>query len=97
MGRIPKLTRPTIHLNGTAPDDLHRGYQAAVATLRPALAKLEETAPNARDYYPQGPDAFEAARREHEHRVARLTMVLCELVDLSGHALRRGNPEDDGE
>ena len=58
--RKPCLT-PTIHLNGTAKQDLlEERYEAirACAALREALAKA---APNARDYYPQGP---------HAHRLA---------------------------
>ena len=34
---------------------------------------------NARDYYPQGPDAFGDASREHADRIARVRRVRDEI------------------
>ena len=34
-----------------------------------------QTAPNARDYYPQGPDAFNKAADEHEARMSALAKM----------------------
>jgi hypothetical protein len=78
-------TRPTIHLNGTGAEALLLGYEAAGGALRAAMDALEEAGPNARDYYPQGSDAFPRAAREHASRVERLRSVLAEIGDLHEH------------
>jgi hypothetical protein len=73
---------PTIHLNGTSRERLTASLEAAATLLHAALAALAETAPNARDYYPQGDGAFEDARKEHEIRVALVEKARREIVDL---------------
>lgn len=60
-----KIIAPTVHLNGTSKGALMEGYGNAYAALEAAMAALSEACPNGRDYYPQGPDAFVAARDEH--------------------------------
>lgn len=77
------LTVPTVHLNGTACDSLLDAHCGAGSALRAALDALELTAPNPRDYYPQGDAAFAAAKREHADRVGRLRSVLAELEALA--------------
>lgn len=53
---------PTIHLNGTGALTLQTDA-LAIARAAEALEKAMQDAEfNARDYYPQGPGAFEAAR-----------------------------------
>ena len=73
---------PTCHLNGTSPDVLFEQLKVAVSSLRTAQRALEEAAPNARDYYPQGPDAFTLARAAHDDRAQRLKAIQRELVDI---------------
>lgn len=73
---------PTCHLNGTSPDVLFEQLKGAVSSLRTAQRALEEAAPNARDYYPQGPDAFPLARAAHDDRSQRLKAIQRELVDI---------------
>jgi hypothetical protein len=46
------------------------------------MGDLDETQPNARDYYPQGDDAFQQAVREHNARVRRLREVSDELYTI---------------
>jgi hypothetical protein len=70
---------PTCHLNGTSPDVLFEQLKGAVSSLRTAQRALEEAAPNARDYYPQGPDAFTLARAAHDDRAHRLKAIQREL------------------
>lgn len=77
--RIPPLV-PTIHLNGTPADRLSDAVDAALAALRTAIKAVAETAPNARDYYVQGPDAAHRAGREHEARMHRLADNVAELM-----------------
>lgn len=77
------MIKPTIHLNGTSAEELIEKYEKAAADadvlLRCALA---DTAPNARDFYPQGDDAFRQATREHESRIQAIRTVRDELVGI---------------
>ena len=83
----PELTAPTIHLNGSSGEELAARLEAAGAALFSAREALALTAPNARDYYPQGPDAHGRARREHDARARRLLEVQEELVQLHEHVV----------
>lgn len=47
------------------------------------MRAVAEAAPNARDYYPQGPTAHQAAVREHTSRLERLESVRRELEALA--------------
>jgi hypothetical protein len=76
------VTFPTVHLNGTSRDALREGYCKATAAIRAAGNALAEAGPNARDYYPQGPGAFEAARAQHQSRLDRLAAVREELYQI---------------
>jgi len=76
---------PTIHLNGTSADTLLDEYWAALDALQKAIEVLQDAAPNARDYYPQGDGAFHEAAREHKARLAALHGVLAEVRDLANH------------
>lgn len=75
---------PTIHLNGTSKDALLHAFTAADEALAKAGKALAETAPNARDYYPQGPDAYGKAADEHDARMMALGKMradICEVVN----------------
>jgi hypothetical protein len=74
---------PTIHLNGTSKDSLVEGLCNASAALDAAYQELKKTAPNGRDYYPQGAKAMEAAEREHMSRLRRLDEVKKEVDELA--------------
>jgi hypothetical protein len=76
------VTPPTIHLNGTSPGELTHTLQAASDLLWATIKAVTDTAPNARDYYPQGPAAYGDALTEHIGRVQRLTDVRAELIEL---------------
>lgn len=52
---------PTIHTNGTPRQILEDGYLAAYSGVLKAMAALAQVDLNARDYYPQGDDAFAKA------------------------------------
>jgi hypothetical protein len=73
---------PTLHLNGSAADNLIDDLANTTAALREALRKMEFAAPNARDYYPQGDGAFRAAMVEHVARVERVRAVLTEYESI---------------
>lgn len=74
---------PTVHMNGTAGEVLRDQYAAAAEAVRKAIDALCDAGPNARDYYVQGPDARQAAQREHETRVAALKRVRDELAAIA--------------
>jgi len=77
------MIAPTIHMNGTGREALLDQVTDAASALYKALDALSEAAPNGRDYYPQGPAAFEQARTEHQSRADRLRSVLSELQALA--------------
>jgi len=76
------MTKPTIHTNGTSADDLRDGYLKALAAIRNAVKAVQETYPNGRDYYPQGPCVIYRAMEEHEGRLSALQHVHDELGEL---------------
>jgi len=75
---------PTIHLNGTSADSLLDSLGAAADALEAAYQALKQTAPNGRDYYPQGPAAMGAARSEHEARLKKIDQVKDEIEAMIG-------------
>ena len=79
------MIKPTIHLNGSSPERLRDGYRNARRALHKAMEAINEAAPNGRDYYPQGENAFNVAAKEHYERVARLKETLEELNALEEH------------
>lgn len=74
---------PLIHLNGTSKDSLTEDVWAAWTALEAAITTVVNARPNARDYYPLGPDAFKTAAKEHEARVEKLVSVQKELQALA--------------
>lgn len=79
------MIKPTIHMNGTSPQDLLEGYSDAMEKVSDAVCALKNVAPNGRDYYPQGDAALSQAIREHNERVKAVELVLQELTDLALH------------
>lgn len=79
------MRKPTIHFNGTSVDHLLDTYTHAHAAIREAIDALAQTAPNGRDYYPQGDAAINEAMFEHQSRALRLKSVLREIEDLMVH------------
>jgi hypothetical protein len=73
------VIHPTIHLNGTSKESLVDGWNDAYAALQAAYTALQHTAPNGRDYYPQGPDAIQTATTEHRMRLLKIECVLEDL------------------
>lgn len=73
------MRTPTVHLNGTSRDELDSQLGRARETLRLALDALHDATPNARDYYPQGEDAFREAAAEHAARVSAIRRVLADI------------------
>ena len=76
---------PTIHLNGSGAQGMADGYCAAMCAVNDALEKVAEAGPNARDDYPQGQPAIDAALAQHRDRCDRLRAVAAELEQLARH------------
>jgi hypothetical protein len=77
------MITPTVHLNGTSREELLHQYIAALEAIRGAHDALCAMSPHGRDYYPQGPDAFQIARQEHQDRLASLEGLRMEIEELA--------------
>lgn len=73
------IIAPIIHLNGDRPETLCSALERAYIAVGTALLALKETAPNARNYYPQ-PGLFEQAVAQYQQRIAALKAVRLSLV-----------------
>jgi hypothetical protein len=69
------VTLPTIHLNGTGANGLEAEYRAVRLAIYDAVLALETATCNARDFYPQGPGAYEKARAERQQAFNNLQQV----------------------
>jgi hypothetical protein len=83
------MMKPSIHLNGSAPETLLEGYTEALRAVRDAIEKLAATAPHGRDYYTQvaggASAAYYEALDEHETRMHKLADVEHEILELGRH------------
>lgn len=78
-------TLPTIHMNGTPAKMLLEGYDElsfALLSAQDAFGKVEF---NARDYYPQGPDAWGKARDEWTELQSQLHAIREKVVTVMIH------------
>lgn len=73
---------PTIHINGTSAVALSEAYEAAYRILGTAIEVVQQTLPNARDYYPQGDTAYVDARDEHRARMEKLVAIRNDMLTL---------------
>ena len=79
------MTFPTIHTNGTGSQTLLDGYVSAFLAVRGAIDDIRRIEFNARDYYPQGDQAWPAARNEMQERIRKLDAVADELEAIADH------------
>jgi hypothetical protein len=70
---------PTVHLNGTAREDLLEQLSNAYDAIVEAEKTLSHATPNGRDYYLQEHGALELARRQHADRIRALSQIKQEL------------------
>jgi hypothetical protein len=80
------IALPTIHLNGTSAQALFDANLTAMQAVEHAIDTLAQAAPNGRDFYVQGPDAFARARHEHQERQRLLNRIAMELAQIANHA-----------
>jgi hypothetical protein len=76
---------PTIHLNGTSGAELMAQAEAAHLAVLEAIEAVAKACPNARDYYPQGDNAYKQAAHEHGERLFALQAVQRDLEELWLH------------
>lgn len=76
---------PVIHLNGSDPEVLLKGYRDAYFALRAAEEALRAVSPHGRDYYPAGDDAGTVAMREHMDRLEKAKTLGAEMLALAKH------------
>jgi hypothetical protein len=74
---LSEFTLPTIHLNGTGADTLEQEYRALRMALKAAEDVLCAATCNARDFYPQGPEAWKAASTQRTEAF----LALRQLID----------------
>jgi hypothetical protein len=65
-------TFPTLHLNGTGKITLRDEYAAAYDAIGKAVEALATATSNARDFYPQGADAYYKHRDERDAALEQL-------------------------
>jgi hypothetical protein len=78
---------PTIHINGTGAETLRAEYKALSKALQAAEDRLLAATCNGRDFYPQGPDAYYAARQERDGMLAKLHEVMDYANAWRDHAI----------
>lgn len=78
----PDLQIPAVHLNGSGRQALVSQNLAARSAVRHAIEALAEAAPNQRDYYVLGDDAWKRARDQHVARLQKLESLYAELGEL---------------
>lgn len=74
------MTLPTIHMNGTSKRMLLEGYDDAQFAIRQAQEAIGKIEFNARDYYPQGPEAWTQAVQERSEMMHKLADVMDYLL-----------------
>jgi hypothetical protein len=77
--------KPTIHRNGTSPEELLSQVLKVADALRDAITALCWATPNGRDYYVQDPGALKLALEEHNERATKLQEVLDDMQALAIH------------
>ena len=76
------LTAPTVHLNGTTGSTLFGELHDALTAVNVAIEKVCDACPHGRDYYVEGPGAYEAARKQFNERLDALKEIAVELEAL---------------
>lgn len=76
------LSVPTIHMNGTSGEELISQLTYALRAVSMAREAVAAASPNARDYYPKGPESYSLAVQQAVAREQKLREVGDELSQL---------------
>jgi|WetSurMetagenome_2_1015567.scaffolds.fasta_scaffold00693_5 hypothetical protein len=87
---------PTIHLNGSSKAELLDKLRTAIGLIDKAIDGVRQTAPNGRDYYPQGTAAFQEARDAFHLMLGKLGEVRGELYDIALGIIPQGRDAGEG-
>jgi len=71
---------PTIHLNGNSKESLLEEATEALSALDAAEKALHNITIHGRNFYPQGPDAINAALAEYRDLLARFEAIKEEVL-----------------
>lgn len=74
---------PTVHSNGTAGTALYAGYTTAIHSVQDACDAVNNAILNGRDYYPEGPEAFDGARDHRNSMLEKLRSVFEDLQTIA--------------
>jgi len=77
------LIIPTVHLNGSNGETLRDAAIEAATALSLALNALQETYPDARDYYPQSNTAYTSARTQHDERCKAVAKMRDDMASIA--------------
>lgn len=69
------IALPTIHLNGTGAKSLRDEYRNVRLAAKDTAHALAHATCNARDFYPQGPEAFQQAQADRREMFRLLQLV----------------------
>jgi len=69
------IALPTIHMNGTGAKSLREQYRAVRLSAKATADALADATCNARDFYPQGPEAFQQAQADRREMFRLLQLV----------------------
>ena len=69
------IALPTIHLNGTGAKSLQEQYRAVRLAAKATADALADATCNGRDFYPQGPEAFQQAQADRREMFRLLQLV----------------------
>ncbi|CAB4186567.1 hypothetical protein UFOVP1329_31 [uncultured Caudovirales phage] len=79
------MTLPTIHLNGTGKETLIKEIDQAYDSISQMMGDFARITCHARDYYPQGEDAYPAARQQRQEMFDKLVEVNTYIDELRYH------------
>ncbi len=83
------MLTPVLHLNGSSAESLVTYYRQSIMALRAALEALGYAAPNARDFYILGSDAYYQAQNEHRAREQAVAKVLADMTAMRDAVLEQ--------
>ncbi len=85
---------PTIHLNGTSPAALEEKYRFVRQAMNAASAARAAATFNPRDFYPQGPDAWQRALNDRAEAFRMLQMLADYAEQWESHAANHRHPRN---
>lgn len=93
MSDLPKVTLPSIHLNGTSKEMLFRGYDAVEGAFLELESAINQVEFNARDYYVRE-GAWQKAQAEFSEAMAQLRAAKQYFSAVQQGIFEGGHSED---